>query len=282
MWDRIGSIMMWEYLGKIARVVCLFCYFWFLPFPLYAQSMPEITAEAAVVMELDTGRVLYEKNAHERRPPASLTKVMTGYLATRAQINPQQTVVVSELAAATGESSLNLKAGDVLAFEHLLYASLLKSANDACVAIAEHMEGKEERFIENMNLQACLLGCANTHFENTNGLPNENHYSTAYDLAVMTRAAMQVSSFSKIVKTQKYMVHWEDGRTLLVQNTNRLLREYPGVVGVKTGTTNEAGQCLIAVAEKAGKRVVAVVLKSKNRFYDATILFDSVFDATKH
>jgi len=221
--------------------------------------------------------VLYGKAEHERRPPASLTKVMTGYLAAQRQDLMHQEVVISELAAETGESSLNLKEKDVLCFEELLYGALLKSANDACVAVAEHISGSEEIFVDDMNLQACLLGCANTKFQNTNGLPAEEHYSSAYDLALMTRAAMQVPQFAQIVQTQNHTVHWQDGRKLLVHNTNRLLREYPGAIGVKTGTTNEAGQCLIAVAEKAGKRVAVVVLKSRNRFYDATVLLDYAF-----
>lgn len=261
--------------NRMAKTIflCVLLFFLF-PSALVAQPVPEITAEAAVILDFDTGTVLYGKQEQERRPPASLTKVMTGYLAAKQKELFSQYVMVSEQAAETGESSLNLKPEDVLTFEHLLYGALLKSANDACVAIAEYMAGAEDVFVENMNLQACLLGCANTHFENTNGLPDENHYASAYDLAIMTRAAMQVPEFAQIVQTQEHMVQWQDGRKLLVHNTNRLLREYPGAIGVKTGTTNEAGQCLIAVAEKEGKRVIVVVLKSRNRFYDATVLLD--------
>ena len=244
-----------------------------MPAPANGAVLPAITAEAAVVMDLDTGQVLYGKGEHERRPPASLTKVMTGYLAGK-QFQAQQWITVSETAASTGESSLNLKTGDVLTFDALLHGALMKSANDACVALAEYMDGTEKNFVQNMNLQACLLGCKDTNFCNSNGLPAEGHYSSAYDLALMTRAAMQNETFAAIVQKQQYMVHWQDGRQLLVRNTNRLLREYPGAIGVKTGTTNEAGQCLIAVAEKAGKRVIVVVLKSKNRFYDAVALLD--------
>ena len=244
-----------------------------MPAPANGAVLPAITAEAAVVMDLDTGQVLYGKGEHERRPPASLTKVMTGYLAGK-QFQAQQWITVSETAASTGESSLNLKTGDVLTFDALLHGALMKSANDACVALAEYMAGTEKNFVQNMNLQACLLGCKDTNFCNSNGLPAEGHYSSAYDLALMTRAAMQNETFAAIVQKQQYMVHWQDGRQLLVRNTNRLLREYPGAIGVKTGTTNEAGQCLIAVAEKAGKRVIVVVLKSKNRFYDAVSLLD--------
>ena len=244
-----------------------------MPAPANGAVLPAITAEAAVVMDLDTGQVLYGKGEHERRPPASLTKVMTGYLAGK-QFQAQQWITVSETAASTGESSLNLKTGDVLTFDALLHGALMKSANDACVALAEYMAGTEKNFVQNMNLQACLLGCKDTNFCNSNALPAEGHYSSAYDLALMTRAAMQNETFAAIVQKQQYMVHWQDGRQLLVRNTNRLLREYPGAIGVKTGTTNEAGQCLIAVAEKAGKRVIVVVLKSKNRFYDAVALLD--------
>lgn len=244
-----------------------------MPAPANGAVLPAITAEAAVVMDLDTGQVLYGKGEHERRPPASLTKVMTGYLAGK-QFQTQQWITVSETAASTGESSLNLKTGDVLTFDALLHGALMKSANDACVALAEYMAGTEKNFVQNMNLQACLLGCKDTNFCNSNGLPAEGHYSSAYDLALMTRAAMQNETFAAIVQKQQYMVHWQEGRQLLVRNTNRLLREYPGAIGVKTGTTNEAGQCLIAVAEKAGKRVIVVVLKSKNRFYDAVALLD--------
>ena len=244
-----------------------------MPAPANGAVLPAITAEAAVVMDSDTGQVLYGKGEHERRTPASLTKVMTGYLAGK-QFQAQQWITVSETAASTGESSLNLKTGDVLTFDALLHGALMKSANDACVALAEYMAGTEKNFVQNMNLQACLLGCKDTNFCNSNGLPAEGHYSSAYDLALMTRAAMQNETFAAIVQKQQYMVHWQDGRQLLVRNTNRLLREYPGAIGVKTGTTNEAGQCLIAVAEKAGKRVIVVVLKSKNRFYDAVALLD--------
>ncbi len=257
---------------KLRTLICLIL-IWLLAVPAWGEVVPAVTAEAAVVMDMDTGQVLYGKREHERRPPASLTKVMTGYLAVK-QKELQQVVTVTETAAETGESSLNLKAGDQLTFANLLHGALMKSANDACVALAEHMAGSEEAFVQNMNLQACLLGCANTNFKNSNGLPAEDHYSSAYDLAVMTRAAMQNEIFAEIVQKQQHMVRWTDGRQLLVRNTNRLLREYPGAIGVKTGTTNEAGQCLIAVAEKEGKRIIVVVLKSKNRFLDAVNLLD--------
>ena len=206
---------------KLRTLICLIL-IWLLAVPAWGEVVPAVTAEAAVVMDMDTGQVLYGKREHERRPPASLTKVMTGYLAVK-QKELQQVVTVTETAAETGESSLNLKAGDQLTFANLLHGALMKSANDACVALAEHMAGSEEAFVQNMNLQACLLGCANTNFKNSNGLPAEDHYSSAYDLAVMTRAAMQNEIFAEIVQKQQHMVRWTDGRQLLVRNTNRLL-----------------------------------------------------------
>ena len=254
--------------------------FGFIAVPGYAEEVPAITAEAAIVMDLDSGEVLYGKREQEQRPPASLTKVMTGYLVAK-QADPMQITTVSKQAAATGESSLNLKEGDQIRLQELLYGALMKSANDACVALAEQVAGREDVFVENMNLQALLLGCSNTHFCNTNGLPEEGHTSSAYDLAIMTRAAMQEPLFAAIVRQQQYKISWIDGRQIWVRNTNRLLREYPGAIGVKTGTTNEAGQCLIAVAEKEGKTIIAVVLKSKNRFLDAEMLLDYGLHAPK-
>ena len=243
-------------------------------YPAWADSdVPEISAEAAVVMDLHTGEILYQKSAFEKRPPASLTKVMTAYLALKLG-DLQETALISPYAAATGESTLNLKAGEKITLENLLYGALLRSANDSCVAIAELIAGDEERFIEMMNLQGKVLGCKNTQFCNTNGLPDAAHYSSAYDLALITRAAMQEEKFRYIVRQKEKIIAWESERRQKVNNTNRLLAEYPGAIGVKTGTTNAAGQCLIAAATSEAREVVVVVLKSKNRFADGKILLD--------
>ena len=180
----------------------------------------------------------------------------------------------SPYAAATGESTLNLKAGEQINLENLLYGALLRSANDSCVAIAELVAGEEERFVEMMNLQGKLLGCQNTQFCNTNGLPDPEHYSSAYDLALITRAALQEPVFRQIVAEKEKVVVWKGSRQQKVKNTNRLLSEYPGAIGVKTGTTNAAGQCLIGAARLEEKEVVVVILKSKNRFADAKKLLD--------
>lgn len=274
MWEGIRGIMS----RRKRKHLVLLCFlllqlFLYIPQTVLAEGQQAITAEAAIVMDMRTGKVLFEKGAYEERPPASLTKVMTAYLALKIG-DLQQVATVSEHAEETGESSLNLKAGDEINLENLLYAALLKSANDACVTIAETVMDSESIFVERMNLQAALLGCSNTHFTNTNGLPDENHYSSAYDLAIMTRAAMQNNLFRHIVEQPFYTVKWMDQRQMRVKNTNRLLVEYPGAIGVKTGTTNAAGQCLIAVAKREEQEVIAVILKSKNRFLDAKVLLD--------
>lgn len=256
------------------KLIFIFCWLncWFsFAYPAWAE--PEISAEAAIVMDLATGEVIYEKAAFEQRPPASLTKVMTAYLALKLG-DLQEIADVSPYAAATGESTLNLKAGEKITLENLLYGALLRSANDTCVAIAELIAGEEEYFVEMMNLQGKLLGCQNTQFCNTNGLPDAEHYSSAYDLALITRAALQEPVFRQIVAEKEKVIVWEGKRQQKVKNTNRLLNEYPGAIGVKTGTTNAAGQCLIAAATSEAREVVVVVLKSKNRFADGKILLD--------
>lgn len=245
--------------------------------PRVAMAEPKITAEAAILIDGVTGEILYEKNAFQQRPPASLTKVMTGMLAIELG-DLKKTVQVSEKAAHTGGSRLNLITGETIDLENLLYGALLKSGNDACVAIGEEIgRGDEMQFVALMNLKAKLLGCGQTNFMNTNGLPDPNHYSTAYDLSLMARAALQNPIFATIVQTQYHTVQWKNNRQVMIKNTNRLLQFYSGAIGVKTGTTNAAGQCLIAAAERGQRQLIVVVLKSSNRFLDSTILLDYGF-----
>lgn len=240
-------------------------------------AQPKISAEAAILIDADTGNILYSKNHLEPRPPASLTKVMTAILAIEKG-NLEDVVTISKKASQTGESSLNLMEGEKITLKNLLYGALLKSGNDACVAIAEHIASSEEDFVNQMNLKAQILGCFNTNFVNTNGLPEKNHYSCPYDLALITRYALQNPVFKEIVSTPTYTVNWEEsGRKRIIKNTNRLLDTYYGATGVKTGTTIEAGQCLIASATRENRNLIAVVLKSRNRFYDAKVLLDYGF-----
>lgn len=254
--------------------LCLFCFL----IPIHdAAAAPALTAEAAILMDYQSGEILYCKNAYESRPPASLTKVMTTILAIEHQPDLSYTATVSPAAAATGESRLNLQTGEQITLENLLYGALLKSGNDACVAIAENVAPDEEDFVWRMNLKAQLLGCVSTTFQNTNGLPDDQHKSCAYDLAVIARYALQNDTFSQIVQTRYATVHWVGQRQCQIKNTNRLLQFYPGAIGVKTGTTNAAGQCLIAAAKRGDHCLIAVVLKSQNRFLDAANLLDYGF-----
>ena len=250
----------------------------FLLMPLHsALAAPALTAEAAILVDYQSGEIIYCKNAYESRPPASLTKVMTAILAIEHQPDLSYTATISPKAAATEESRINLQAGEQITLENLLYGALLKSGNDACVAIAENVAPDEDDFVWRMNLKAQILGCVGTTFQNTNGLPDDHHQSCAYDLAVIARYALQNDTFSEIVQTPYATIHWVGKRQAQIKNTNRLLQFYPGAIGVKTGTTNAAGQCLIAAAERDEHCLIAVVLKSQNRFLDATNLLDYGF-----
>ena len=248
---------------------------WIGSIPAYGAAV-EVSAEAAIVMDAESGEVICELDAYSPRPPASLTKVMTAVLALE-KADLDDVCVVSKEAAATGESHIGFAAGEKITVENLLYGALLKSGNDACVVMAENIGDDEEQFVAMMNLKAKLLGCKDTHFTNTNGLPDEEHYSTCYDLALISRYALQNETFAEIVGTQSYTMEWVSGRKKTISTTNRMLSTYDGAIGVKTGTTNVAGQCLIAAAERDGKCYIAVVLKSQNRFLDCTKLLDYAF-----
>ncbi len=240
--------------------------------PLWA--LPGISSASALVMDGETGKVLYQKNAFELRAPASTTKILTAILGIECgELN--DLVTVSKNAASIGEASVNLRANDCLQLRELIYGALLKSGNDACVAIAEHISFSEEEFIGLMNLKAQVLGAYNTTFYNTNGLPHPKHLTTAYDLALITRYALQNPVFSQIVQTKYYLMKWmEPQRTYSLKNTNKLLWSFPQATGVKTGTTFQAGQCLVASVKQHNYEIIVVVLNSANRFGDAQKLLE--------
>lgn len=244
-------------------------------------STPIISADAAVVMDVGTGELLFEKQGFKRRPPASTTKIMTAILGLEMG-RPDEIVTVSPKAAAVGESTLHLDPGEKITLYELITGALLRSGNDACVAIAEQIAGTEERFVQIMNKKAAALGAFNTHFANTNGLPNKNHYSTAYDLALMARYGLQLPAFASITRQKETEIHFLEPDVLMnVRNTNKLLWSYPYADGVKTGTTNAAGKCLVASATKEGRQLVAVVLHAPNRFGDAQKLLEWGFQQTE-
>ncbi len=260
------------------RVLLAALFFFLLP-AVAAAEPPQVTADAAVLMDATTGRVFYAKNLHKQRSPASLTKIMTALLALEYG-NLDDVVTVSSRAASVFEGSvIDLHPGDKITLRNLVKAALIMSANDSTVAIAEHIGGSEQRFIQMMNAKAALLGAFHTRYANTNGYTHPNHYSTAYDLALITRYALKNPQFRKFVSTRDDVVEWYgQPRKETVHNTNRLLHGgYPGVDGVKTGSTASAGNCLIASARRGGRRLITVVLHSQNRYLDTIKLLDYGF-----
>lgn len=260
---------------KAALAAVIFSLLLFFSCPVSAYL--DVQAKSAVLINAQTGEIIYSKDSDEQRPPASTTKMMTAILAIEFG-ELDKVVTISENAAATGEASLHLYSGDRLTLRNLIYGALLKSGNDACVAISEAVAPSEEEFIGLMNLKALAIGAYNTKFYNTNGLPQKGHTATAYDLAVIARYALKNELFSDIVKTKEYYLHWEDSaRSMYLKNTNKLLWTYTYATGVKTGTTDKAGRCLVAAAKKEQTEIIAVVLHSPDRYGEAKKLLEYGF-----
>lgn len=221
---------------------------------LEVSTLPSINARSAIVMDFETGNILYEKNAYRKRPMASTTKIMTAIIALE-NCSLDEDVLISGRAAHMGGSTMGIKEGSTIKLKDLLYGMLLCSGNDAAVAIAEHVGGSVEGFAELMNKKAIEIGAYSTSFSNPHGLDAENHYTTAYDLAKITRYALKNDVFNEIVRTKEY---YYNGRTL--RNTNEMLTGYEGADGVKTGYTGLAGRCLVTSATKNDMRFISVVL----------------------
>lgn len=246
----------------------------FSPLLAYATENNELNvyAKAYVVMDEKTGQILLEKDSTKPKPIASTTKIMTALVALKCG-NLEKISQISSKASNTLGSSMNLQAGEKLSLEELLYGALMRSGNDACVAISENVALEEEIFVAMMNKMSNFLGLKNTHFSNTNGLPNNRHVSSAYDLALISRYALQNPTFAKIVSTKNKTIDFRE-----LKNTNKLLWDYPGADGVKTGTTNAAGKCLVSSATQNGQRLIAVVLNSPDRYNDCIKLLDFGFE----
>lgn len=243
-------------------------------FPDYTQG-PQLTASSAVLLEATTGTVLYAKNEHVRRPPASTTKILTAILALE-EGRLDDIVTISSKASATRGSSASVHRGQKIPLGDLLHGLLLRSGNDAAVAIAEHISGSEAAFVAKMNTRARELGALNSHFQNPHGLDRPGHYSTAFDLAMLTRVALLYPKFAEIVKKTHYDTHFQ-GSNWSWSNTNRLLFSFEGAEGVKTGTTSDAGYCLVAAACRDGRRLISVVLNSRSRWTDSARLLEYGF-----
>lgn len=246
-----------------------------------AVELP-IQAEAALLMEKETGQVLYAQNEHEALEPASVTKVMTLLLTMEAiekgSLHYDDVVTVSAYAASMGGSHVYLSEGEQITVDDLLKAVCVASGNDAAVALAECVAGVTELFVEQMNTRAKELGMTDTHFVNCTGLPAEGHVTSAWDIALMSRELIE-----KHPDIRRYTTIWMDtlrDGTFQLANTNKLIRFYDGATGLKTGSTDSAKYCLSATAEREGMELIAVVLKSptgQQRFEDAKTLLNYGF-----
>ncbi len=234
--------------------------------------------KAACLIEASTGRVLYAYNADTELPMASTTKVMTALLAIE-NASPNELVTCGKAAYGVPGTSIYLSQGESLAMEEMLTGMMLASGNDAATAIAEHIGGSVGGFAAMMNARAMELGATHTNFSNPHGLPDTAHYTTARDLARVARAAMAYPMFRQIVSTQRASIPWE-GRAYdrQLRNKNRLLTDYEGATGIKTGFTRAAGRCLVFGARRQGMEVIGVVLNCPNWFDDAATLMDGAFE----
>ncbi|MBC8588404.1 D-alanyl-D-alanine carboxypeptidase family protein [Paratissierella segnis] len=254
--------------------------------PYIAYGDVDITSKSAVLMDYNTGKLIYALNEHEKLPPASVTKIMTLLLTMEAissgKIKLNDKVSISEYASKMGGTQVYLEPGESQTVEDLIKAVSIRSANDAAVALGEFISGSNEVFVKLMNDRAKSLGMENTNFVNTSGLPADDHYTTAYDIALMSRELL------KCTEIQKYLTTWMEDlavgkkkdNTQTMVNTNRLIRDYDGTTGIKTGSTNAAGYCMSASAKRGDLQFIAVILGGKTsavRFEEAKKLLDYGF-----
>ncbi|MDX9970735.1 MAG: D-alanyl-D-alanine carboxypeptidase family protein [Candidatus Gracilibacteria bacterium] len=236
---------------------------------------PIISAKSAVVLDLESGAVLFEQNSNEKMPIASLTKLMTNYIVLKEN-DLNEIVTVSSKAANEQGSRMGIYSGEKISLKNLVLGSLINSGNDASIALAEHNAGSVSKFVEKMNLTANDLSLYNTKFQNPTGIDQTDHYSSAMDIANLARKVYENDFLKEAVKTKEIIVENETGkiRHRLI-STNDLLDSYLTVLGLKTGTTPMAGECLSTITELPNKKLIlTVVLASKNRFKDSKILID--------
>ncbi|MGM0846031.1 MAG: D-alanyl-D-alanine carboxypeptidase family protein [Bacillota bacterium] len=241
-------------------------------------------AKSAILIERDTGTILYDKNSHEKLPPASMTKIMTMILIMEAldkgQIKWEDTVRTSEYAASMGGSQIFLEPNEEMTVKEMMFGISIGSANDASVAMAEHIAGSEEGFVEKMNNKVKELGLKNTHFKNPTGLPASDHFSTAHDMSMLAKELLKYEEITNFTGTYESYLREDTDKKFWLVNTNKLVRFYPGVDGLKTGFTNEAKYCLTATAKKDNMRIIAVVFgepSPKDRNAEISKMFDYAF-----
>ena len=243
-----------------------------------ACSMCTVSAESAILIDADSGNILYSKNADRAMPMASTTKIMTALVAIeRTDINKK--VTITEESVGIEGSSIYLVAGETLTLEELLYAMMLESANDAATAIAIAVAGDVDSFADMMNQKASDIGLENTHFTNPHGLDDPMHYTTASELAIIAAEAMKNEDFRTIVSTHKMIIPQNDGEgARLLVNHNKMLDTYDGSIGIKTGYTKKSGRCLVSAAERDGVRLIAVTLNAPDDWQDHRDMLDLGFD----
>lgn len=242
-------------------------------------KIPEINSRSSVVIDRNTNTILYGKNENTRRKMASTTKIMTAIIIIE-NCNLDETIEISKKAAGTGGSRLGLKTGDKITIRDLLYGLMLRSGNDAAVALAEHTSGNVENFTELMNQKSVNLGLTNTHFETPHGLDSDEHYTTAYELAILSNYALNNKIFAQIVGTKSYTVTI-NGYPKQLSNTNELLGNFNGIYGIKTGFTNGANRCLVTACKRGNMDIICVVLGAdtkKFRTQDSIKLINYIFD----
>lgn len=242
------------------------------------ERPPRVPARSYIVMlPRNNDEVLWSRNPDTRLPEASLTKIMTAILVLKtSRLDAIETV--SRAAARETGSRIHLRAGERYYVRDLLTAMLIKSANDACHALSEHVGGGQKNFVALMNREAEAMGLKNTHFTNACGHDDPEHYTTARDLAAMTDAALKYPEFARLVATEYTRISTVNGRrTFRLHNSNRLIGRYRGVVGVKTGFTPTAGKCLIVLAHRQGREVLLVLLDDRRRFSDAPRIINEAF-----
>ncbi len=267
---------------KSFRLISLLLVVILFPINAFANGTDlKLNAKSVLLMEASSGSILYENNAHESLPPASVTKIMTMLLLCeaidRGEVTLETVVTASERAKSMGGSTIFLDAGEQITIDDLLKGIAVASGNDACVAVAEHLSGSVEAFVDKMNKRAQELSMKNTHFVNCNGLDDDNHYTSAYDIALMSRELLKHKMIFKY--TTIWMDELRDGKFQLA-NTNKLIRFYSGANGLKTGSTSKAGSCISATAKRDGMQLIAVVLgspTSKDRFSAASSLLNYGF-----
>lgn len=238
---------------------------------------PVIHASSAIAVDMDSGEILYEKNPHQPRELASLTKIMTATIVTEEN-NLNDVVTISGKAAAISGSRMWLYSGEKIKVENLLYGLLVHSANDAAIALAEYNSENEEAFVKKMNKKAKELHLVNTHYANPVGFDDPNNYSSAYDLSILGKYAYHKQFIRHATSLDKIEVKSESGGIKHnLETTNEVLNNYLGFKGLKTGLTDQAGECFLGIAEKDGHKILTVVLNSPDRFKESKILADWVF-----